>query len=194
MNLPVLPLFVPAEAIFYDFSATALESAPKFRRRRAFSVNQYAPAHAVYLAKKYLMKKHETTNKRCFFTLVDRRGQQHAYYATPAQAMNGRDGNPGVAGGVNLSTWMSRVGRARQRTGVARGTTRGRRSSPTARMARLIGQVGEVLERGFMTQGGFNRHDAQVVLSEFEELTGGMNEVLEGRERSPVAWADTIRW
>ena len=170
MNLPVLPRFSRHTAsTFYDSTASEMATPPKFRRRRAFSVNKYAPAYAVHLAKERF------PGCQCFYTLVDRRGRQHVYFATPAEAMNGRDGNQAVAGVVNLATWIGRVGRARQ-TAARRPPAAITSLAPRERIQRCVQEIQDVAESCLLTQAQFDHNGVEYFLEDLREHLDAMDD------------------
>ena len=105
-----------------------------------FNLNVYAAPRAVHMARKKVGEV-----QRVFFTFVDREGGQHVYHGSVKEAMNGMEGYGAVKGVINLSTWMGRVLRRKQKSPASR-------ASPLQQAKRHIKKAMSVVEGNLLTQ------------------------------------------
>jgi len=168
MDLPATKAFHKSKPwTLYSSSGEVLHSQVTPTKNKRFSLNFYAPQMAVRCAQKRFGE-----DTCVFFTLLDKTRQQHVYYGTTRNAMNGKGGHPVEKGVINLTTWMARVLRKRQRNPAsgAEAITKVRRHIQSALM---------VVEADLLTQAPHHRTSVAAHLMAACEEAGGLSPILQ---------------
>ena len=172
MNLPTgKPFSRKKDFIVYDATGSVIDPAPKVLKSHRFSVNYYAPNMARHKAKKTL-----GVNTHAFFTLVDRKGEQHVLKALPGEAETSN-----VQGIVSLAAWMRQVTRRKQKKPAS---NRPRSlTNPSMRfMDRILlctEEIGLIANNNLLTQGDRNHNALDHLLEDVEDHVACMQEGVE---------------